>query len=493
MTAAGLVAVFVPVAATALLLDATRWPLGLPIALRYGLALGLGVSLGAIWFLLTQAVQSGIVATVAGDAALFGAAAFSRWRLSRSTSAPVIPWNRLQRGLLIALALSAAAAAVAVVLNAAEKPHGEWDAWAIWNLRARFLARGAPLRAAFDAAPNDYPLLWPSAVGRVWTLAGEETAAPLALAAALALAIALTLFGALSALRDRTLALLAVLCLLGTPAFVRNIAWQYADIPLAFAFLATLVLLAVRDRDPRRRRGALIWAGLAAGCGVLTKNEGLLFLVVLLVVETGRAIRRRDHLWAWYRAWAPFAAGLAPGLALFIVCKLSLAPPNDPLVGQSLALYTERLLDPSRYAIVMRTLAAALFPFGGPLLVALAAAPLLCGRTEEALGRSAQRWRGRARRRELWRRVSAHAQAARLAGGRLDRAADAAALAECVVRTLPRPGLARGQGSAESPPRPGTSAEALTPPVHGTAPRARLITAAMRPRRGRGMWKAGTR
>jgi hypothetical protein len=66
-----------------------------------------------------------------------------------------------------------------------------------------------------------------------------------------------------------------------------------------------------------------------------------------------------------------------------------LAPPNDLLVGQSLALYTERLLDPSRYAIVMRTLAAALFPFGGPLLVALAAAPLLCGRTEEALGRRA--------------------------------------------------------------------------------------------------------
>jgi len=50
-------------------------------------------------------------------------------------------------------------------------PHGAWDAWAIWNLRARFLAGpGDAWRAAFDDAlawsHTDYPLLLPATVAR---------------------------------------------------------------------------------------------------------------------------------------------------------------------------------------------------------------------------------------------------------------------------------------------------------------------------------------
>ena len=48
-------------------------------------------------------------------------------------------------------------------------PHGRWDAWAIWNLRAKFLATPSDRwRDAFDPVVSwshpDYPLLLPLAV-----------------------------------------------------------------------------------------------------------------------------------------------------------------------------------------------------------------------------------------------------------------------------------------------------------------------------------------
>lgn len=376
-----LVAVLAPVVATAWLLDATRRRLPMPAVLRYGLALGLGVNLSAAWFFAARAAHLGPIGVVAGDATLLAVAALARWRLARLRFPPATSWNPLQRRLLVAVAIAAAAAAAAFTINATEHPHGQWDAWAIWNVRARALARGAALPFAFSASLQhaDYPPLWPSAVARAWALAGESPAAPLFLAAALATATGLILFGAISALRDRTLALLAVLCLLGTPHFVSTIAWQYADIPLSFAMLAALALLVLRDHDPARGRGISVWAGIAAGSAALTKNEGILFVAVLLIIETMRATRHREAR----RAWIAFLVGLAPAVVLLGTFKLLLAPPSYLLADQSLASYGARLLDPTRYAAVLRAVADALVPFGGALLLALAAAALLLGAAPE--------------------------------------------------------------------------------------------------------------
>src|SRR5438445_302491 len=59
-------------------------------------------------------------------------------------------------------------------------PDGGWDAWAIWNLRARFLARaGTGFREAFSPeilfwAHQDYPLLVPGVVAQGFLLAGAQ-------------------------------------------------------------------------------------------------------------------------------------------------------------------------------------------------------------------------------------------------------------------------------------------------------------------------------
>ena len=82
------------------------------------------------------------------------------------------------------LIATAATAAASFVSASAVYPHGEWDAWAQWNLRARFFARGLADGAWRDAfAPvlawshPDYPPLVPSSIARLWIYAGRETVA----------------------------------------------------------------------------------------------------------------------------------------------------------------------------------------------------------------------------------------------------------------------------------------------------------------------------
>jgi len=73
-------------------------------------------------------------------------------------------------------------AAAAIWLHMRLMPHGETDAIAIWNLRARSLLRGgrewaAVLSPAIGWSHPDYPLLLPLTVARLWSYAGSETTA----------------------------------------------------------------------------------------------------------------------------------------------------------------------------------------------------------------------------------------------------------------------------------------------------------------------------
>ena len=90
----------------------------------------------------------------------------------------------LIRGFWIALALSI----LFFIIRSFNNPHGEWDAWAIWNMRARFLYRsGSNWLNAFSNiygwSHPDYPLLLSSNVARIWHYCkGETTIGPIFIA-----------------------------------------------------------------------------------------------------------------------------------------------------------------------------------------------------------------------------------------------------------------------------------------------------------------------
>jgi hypothetical protein len=103
-----------------------------------------------------------------------------------------------------------------------------------------------------------------------------------------------------------------------------------------------------------------------------TKNEGLVFVLVMLLLVAVVTVRRGAGRWLWW-----WIAGGAPMLAALAWFKLALAPPSW-LFGQSPLVYVDLLLDTERYAVTASLMAQHLWRWGAPLagiipLLALAA------------------------------------------------------------------------------------------------------------------------
>lgn len=274
----------VPVVATYLLLQPARRA-GASQVCTIALAIGLGLGIASCGFFLALILFDGRRAGVIAIDAMVLLVALMVWRRSGPhAAAPRVPLSASERVLAAAVFVAAAAAGTSFLANALDVPHGRWDAWATWNLRARWLADAGPAwRAAFPKPTihGDYPLLLPATVARLWVYAGaDDPVVPAAVAVAYATALVLLLYAALAALRGRAQALIGALCLLGTPVFLRVVPWQYADVPLAFNLLAVVTLLALYDHDPARGRSML--------CGPVSPPAW----------QRGR----RTRVWSWFSA-----------------------------------------------------------------------------------------------------------------------------------------------------------------------------------------------
>ncbi len=249
-------------------------------------------------------------------------------------------------------------ALISIAVAFLKEPHGKWDAWVIWNLHARFILRGGPdwqgfLSSGLDWTHPDYPLLIPLSIVRMWKYAGSETlSGPIVLSVLFTLSVTGLLVFSLAILRSRPQGYLAGLVLMGSPYFLDMGAYQFADIPLAFFFLSTLVAFFLHDRFYGRQGAPLIFAGLAAALAAWTKNEGLLFLFVVLAARFAWVVRTTGGREALRQA-AWFVAGAAPVLMVLAIFKWHLAPPSDIFAGQGLQPLLERLTDWPRYGQIM--------------------------------------------------------------------------------------------------------------------------------------------
>jgi hypothetical protein len=364
------------------------------LALEAALAVGLGLGLTSLGFFAAASIAAPTRrAVLAADAVLLATAltlSIAARRRGPPAAAPaaasapaLLP---ITAGLVILAALATAA------LLARGQPYGGWDAWAIWNLRATFLARGGEhWHDAFSPilgwSHPDYPLLLPGLVARGWIYAGRETTwAPVALALLFTGATFALLFGAVAALRGASQGALAVTVLAATPAFVEHGVSQYADVALGFFLLAALGLSALADARTDHAAGLVALAGLALGLAAWTKDEGVVVVLALLlarVAATGRRGwargRRESLLWS---------LGLGPGMLALLYLKLGLVPPSPFLSASALAAAADKLADPARYLEIGRALAAQFWSFGGwpaPVTVVLLAYAAAVGPTAGAL------------------------------------------------------------------------------------------------------------
>ncbi|HYM74974.1 MAG TPA: phospholipid carrier-dependent glycosyltransferase [Candidatus Dormibacteraeota bacterium] len=360
--------------------------------LRVSLSVGYGLGIFSVSFFLARVfglshlvgVDVSVLALlIAAQLLLRGRNRVTDSLSSTTESFDLPPWLRGVAAAGFAIALCAAL--YSAVLRAIARPHGEgWDAYAIWNLHARFLFVGGDhWRDGFSTlipwSHPDYPLLLPAAVAHFWSYLGHEApAVPAIIGLAFTLSTLGLLFTSLDLTRGRMSAMLGGLALVSTPFFIEQGTSQYADVPLSFFFLAAIVLLFLHgDRsssdDPAPRRGLLVLAGLAAGFAAWTKNEGLLFLFAVVVAQLPATIRRKSQAESgeepagrWIALAVLFLA-MTPALVLIAWFKHSWAPAGELFSSPPEMLHW--ILTPGRYWTILQWYAKEFLRFGHWFLV----------------------------------------------------------------------------------------------------------------------------
>jgi Dolichyl-phosphate-mannose-protein mannosyltransferase len=216
---------------------------------------------------------------------LFARTTYPVFRLLKARGAPwrsVRPPRRgLPRGELMIVVLMALLSGILVVTTAL-RPLSETDGWAIWGLKAHaLLVEGDASGLVFDGdayarSHPEYPFLVP-VLEAVFlrTLDGWNELAVDVPVALLTVATAFALWGLARRSAPGWLAALAALVIVGTPATVQQVTWNYVDVPLAMLVALGILCLAIGYDD-----AAFAWPRLASLFligAAYTKSEGAMF------------------------------------------------------------------------------------------------------------------------------------------------------------------------------------------------------------------------
>lgn len=262
-------------------------------------------------------------------------------------------------------------------------PHGGWDAWTIWNMHARFISAGPQgwenlLSPYISWSHPDYPLLIPGIIARNWGFIGSRIPMiPITIAFVFTFGTVGLLVAAVRFLKGRYISALAGIALLGTAAFVQLGANQYADIPLGFFILSTLMLSLLYERFKPGNKGMLILAGLSAGLAGWTKNEGLLFIMVFFAVRFLVAAWHRN-IKTCFSEYLSLGKGLIPIGLVILYFKIKIAPGSD-LFYDSSANILDKLLDAQRYFTIIKSFIREFLLSGNGLVLVLLAFIFLAG------------------------------------------------------------------------------------------------------------------
>jgi hypothetical protein len=356
--------------------------MGLLLEIALGTGVGVGI-VSLVYFALLWAGLTGRIAVLSVETVMAACGVWLKLRRPAVKSEPVpaaqSPWIWLLRvAAILALLFFAFDTAKSIDAN----PDGGWDAFSIWNVKAKYLAGGpgawrnalAPVAGGtlFGANHPGYPLLLPSAIASAWTMQGETASGTsAALCVLFTFATAAILCGAVAYLRGEAAGLIALLLLVASEGFASQAGSQNADIPISLYLLATLALIALAG-DHGWPRGTLLLAGLCCGLAAWTKNEGVPFAILAVAAVAWKGGTKAA-------GW--MTVGAVPAVALLAAFKILLVHDSEGLLPKTLGEALARAADVSRWMQITGSFGQSIWQMGTPwahpvLLAAILAAAL---------------------------------------------------------------------------------------------------------------------
>jgi len=313
----------------------------LPFSLRFFLSWGLGLGASAnlsFYSLLFWGQFHGFVVLLAHVLFLLALFALSPWNC-RTFFMNIKALKKDWRKCIWPLLMTGFFLEMIVLLYIMTRlyPYGYWDAWAVWNMKTKFLLQAGPAWTNIfklnSHTQPDYPLLLP--LLNAWGCAfNANTSAHAARLTAVAFTFTTggLLFAGLRRFCRVTTALLAAGLLYLLPAFIISGISQYADILVAYYILAIVItmILGLKDND----RSFLFLSGLLCGLLSFTKNEGIILAIIFAVMVTVYLLKREKNPARAVPALASFFGGTMLTFVPVLIFKLKFAPLNpDILTG----------------------------------------------------------------------------------------------------------------------------------------------------------------
>ena len=264
----------------------------------------------------------------------------------------IFPWIQIILWILLLLSL------IPLWIYSHSYPYGGWDAWQVWNLKAKFLFLGGENwknifhESLWRSSPH-YPLLLPIINVWGWIFSKDATySVPLFTALIFSIALVGLLSQAIYRSTRSFLSILPVLLIFTHPLLLNLTISQYADLPFAFYLFAGLFCLYQAKTKPLLTSYFLLLTSLFLSFLSFTKPEGLIAAIVVIFLSLPYLLWENNlrslkkifliYLISLFIAFLPsivFYGLYAPKNITFINGFLSTAKPSDLNRLKIIAMY----------------------------------------------------------------------------------------------------------------------------------------------------------
>lgn len=260
-----------------------------------GMGLGLGIS-GWLNFLhLVFFNQINFVALVSLHVILLITFSIIRWIQAKAENITEKTEKQISRNDLISISLLGVCL-IPIYISARVYLYGGWDAWVVWNFKARFLLRAGPYWTnlfgphLLDSRPH-YPLLLPLINVWAWIFQREPLfRGPMWTSVAYSFLTCSLLWICIRRSCRRLISVLPALFLATLPVFLTWATIQYADILIAYFLLASL--FCVRHFFVTEQQKSLILSSFFLGLLSFTKSEGTIAAFIIVSFLAVQLLRK---------------------------------------------------------------------------------------------------------------------------------------------------------------------------------------------------------